>query len=353
MGPTSLKANVAEHPNRRGSPRGAGGVQSSEGKVGASTTERINAQAVASWQRARLIDAAIEVIREDGGVRLNATTIITRAGVSRKTFYELFTDTEDCLLAVLEHVLQRLEQPVRLARESQAGWLEGMRTAIGALLVGLDEDRRLAAALLLDSLPRGARITEWRARLLERLAAEVTPPSPVDQALVGSQLALVTVGGCLELLANSLLRDQPAQLVELQGVIMSMIVLPHHGRLAARGELARGAPEWSTVPGTGEGAAAARSALHELQTRLTYRTVRVLDAIAAEPGASNRQISDAAGVSDQGQISKLLKRLLRIGLIENQGKGQAGGASNCWRLTATGASIQRAAGGARMLPLRR
>ncbi|HEX4435841.1 MAG TPA: TetR family transcriptional regulator [Solirubrobacteraceae bacterium] len=347
--PASLKANVAEHPDRRASPRGSAHVR----VKAAGGAERRSAREVAGWQHARLIDAAIEVIREGGGARFNATMVITRAGVSRKTFYELFTDTEDCLLAVLEHALHRLEGPVRLARETQDGWLEGLRAAVGALLAGLDEDRRLAAALLLDSLPRGPRIIEWRARLLERLAGEIAPPTPVDGALASPRLALATVGGCYELLANCALRGEPAQLTELQGVIMSMIVLPHDGRLAAREELARSTPELAIVPGAGEGAAAARSALHDLQTRLTYRTVRVLDAIAANPGSNNRQIAEAADISDQGQISKLLKRLLRIGLIENQRAGQAGGAPNRWRLTTKGASIQRAAGGARMLPLRR
>lgn len=348
MGRASLKANMVEHPDRRAPRRAGARVRS-----GQAEGRRGNAREVAGWQRARLIDAAIEVIREDGGSRFNATTIITRAGVSRKTFYELFADTEDCLLAVLEHVLHRLDRPVRAARESQEGWLEGLRAAVGALLTGLDEDRRLAAVLLLDRLPRGSRIVEWRATLLESLAAEIVPPDSADGACAGLPFALATVGGSIELLANRLLRGERAQLVELHGAIMSLIVLPHFGRGAARDELARGNPESPVVPGAGEGAAGARSALHDLQTRLTYRTVRVLDAIATEPGASNRRIAVVAGISDQGQISKLLKRLQRIGLIENHRVGPIGGAPNCWRLTASGASIQRAAGGARMLPLRR
>jgi len=59
--------------------------------------------------------------------------------------------------------------------------------------------------------------------------------------------------------------------------------------------------------------------------RLTDRTVRVLAAIAAiaaQPGLSNRQISQRAGITDQGQISKLLSRLAGLQLIENTGEGQ-------------------------------
>ena len=55
--------------------------------------------------------------------------------------------------------------------------------------------------------------------------------------------------------------------------------------------------------------------------RLTDRTCLVLTAVAElgtrDFAPSNRQISQAAGVRDQGQISKLLARLERQGLLRN------------------------------------
>jgi DNA-binding MarR family transcriptional regulator len=73
--------------------------------------------------------------------------------------------------------------------------------------------------------------------------------------------------------------------------------------------------------------------------RATYRTVRVLRAIGSSPGSSNRAVADAAGLRDEGQTSKLLKRLRRRGLIENVGGGQACGAPNAWLLTARGRRV--------------
>jgi len=75
--------------------------------------------------------------------------------------------------------------------------------------------------------------------------------------------------------------------------------------------------------------------------RLTYRTMRVLSAIAAEPGLSNARVSERAGVTDQGQISKLLSRLAGLQLIENTGQGQRNGAVNAWQLTDRGEAIER------------
>ena len=57
--------------------------------------------------------------------------------------------------------------------------------------------------------------------------------------------------------------------------------------------------------------------LEEVPMRLTYRTARVLECIGEQPLASNRLIADRAGIADPGQISKLLRRLERPGLVVN------------------------------------
>ena len=72
---------------------------------------------------------------------------------------------------------------------------------------------------------------------------------------------------------------------------------------------------------------------------MTYRTARVLATIASHPGISNRMVAAEAGINDQGQISKLLTRLKRLGLTENTGDGRSKGESNAWRLTELGAQV--------------
>jgi DNA-binding MarR family transcriptional regulator len=73
--------------------------------------------------------------------------------------------------------------------------------------------------------------------------------------------------------------------------------------------------------------------------RLTYRTARVLEVAATHPGASNRLVGERAGIYDQGQVSKLLARLGRLGLLENTGEGQARGSANAWWLTPKGVRV--------------
>ena len=75
--------------------------------------------------------------------------------------------------------------------------------------------------------------------------------------------------------------------------------------------------------------------------RLTYRTARVLEGIAEHPGSSNRQAGERAGISDPGQVSKLLARLERLGLLANHGSGHVKGEPNAWTLTAKGEMVAR------------
>ena len=70
----------------------------------------------------------------------------------------------------------------------------------------------------------------------------------------------------------------------------------------------------------------------------------VLMAVAAHPGSSNRMVADEAGISDQGQISKLLRRLEGLDLIEIAGEAPAKGGPNAWTLTERGQSVVHAIG---------
>jgi DNA-binding MarR family transcriptional regulator len=79
--------------------------------------------------------------------------------------------------------------------------------------------------------------------------------------------------------------------------------------------------------------------------RLTYRTVRVLAAVAQTPAASNREIAAGSGISDPAQISKLLARLAGLDLIENVNPRRVPRGTNAWRLTARGVRLQRATHG--------
>jgi len=61
----------------------------------------IDRDEIRAHQRARLIEATIECVAERGYPTTTVGHIVARARVSRETFYELYSDKEDCYVASL------------------------------------------------------------------------------------------------------------------------------------------------------------------------------------------------------------------------------------------------------------
>jgi len=298
---------------------------------------------VTEIQRSRMLAAAVEAVEEVGYARMTVAQVISRARVSRKTFYDVFADREDCFLAAFELAVSRATILAREAYESESSWRNGIRAALASLLVFMDEEPGLAKLCVVEALGAGEAVLERRAQLLDELA-EV-----IDQGRFATNAtreppgvtAEGVVGGVFAVLHTRLLEGGDEPLTDLLGALMSMIVLPYLGAKAASRELSR--PQLEVSPNRrARDREGSRDPLEGLNMRLTYRTVRVLMVIAEHPGASNREIAEGSGIVDQGQISKLMNRLARLKLVENLGAGQERGAANAWRLTARGIQVERA-----------
>jgi AcrR family transcriptional regulator len=289
-------------------------------------------------QRARLLAAMVGVVAEHGLADASVARVVARAGVSRRTFYELFDDREQCFLAALDETVARACGYVLGAYDPGASWVERIRMALTALLQFLEAERDAGLLLIVASLGAGAAAFERRRRVLERVIAAVDRDR--DEGRSGSELPPLTaegvVGGALSVVHARLLEPNPGRLTELAGPLTSMIVLPYLGPAAARREFERPAqmPLANAYRPGGD-------PLRDTGMRLTYRTVRVLMSVAAHSESSNREIGEAAGIADQGQISKLLGRLERLGLVENRGLAPGQGASNAWVLTAKGLRVEQ------------
>jgi AcrR family transcriptional regulator len=302
----------------------------------------ISRDRVGEIQRVRMLSAAIEAIKENGYAQLTVAQVIARAKVSRKTFYDLFEDREDCFLAVFEATLRRLGARVVEAYEQERSWRDGVRAGLAELLSFIDEDRELARLCVVDALGGGSRVLEQRARVLGvlheviDLGRQAGGPRPDPPEVTAEGVS----GAVLAVLHTRLLERSTEPYIELHGALMSMIVLPFLGARVADSEQGRPAPR---VRGRAlDERALAADPMAGLDMRLTYRTVRVLTAIRERPRASNRGVADAAGIADQGQISKLLSRLESLGLIENVDHLQSKGAPNEWCLTERGERVERA-----------
>jgi AcrR family transcriptional regulator len=310
---------------------------------------------VTEIQRSRMLAATVEAVEEVGYARLTVAQVIGRAKVSRKTFYDVFLDREDCFLAAFNEAVARMEAIATEAYEGESSWREGMRAGLVALLAFLNAEPGLARLCVVEALGAGPRVLDRRAEVLEGLREVVdrgraadggkpTRTSTGRRSRAAREPAEITaegvVGAVFAVLHTRLLAGGRRPLTDLVGPLMSMIVLPYLGARVASNELTKPAPKF---PRPGRGSQALRKdPLEGLDMRLTYRTVRVLSVIGEHPGASNREVAEGSGIADQGQISKLLARLERLELIENLGAGQLKGASNAWRLTERGGQVERA-----------
>jgi DNA-binding MarR family transcriptional regulator len=66
--------------------------------------------------------------------------------------------------------------------------------------------------------------------------------------------------------------------------------------------------------------------------------------IAANPGATNREVALAAGIASDSQVSRVLSRLHQLGLAVNRPPEDRAGVANAWHLTAAGRRAAREAG---------
>jgi AcrR family transcriptional regulator len=306
---------------------------------------------VSELQRTRLLDATFAVVGEQGYRRMTVRRVCGRAGVSNKTFYDLFSDREDCFLAAFDQAIVELTAAVAPAYEGERGWAVRIRAGLGALLAFLECEPELRSLVFVEALGAGPRVLRRRARVLEKLAAAIDEGRAGVK--VGRELPALTaegiVGAAFGVIYARLLQDQPGSLTALLNPLMATIVLPYRGHGVAARELERPprAPMIGSSPRVRGGASArpGGARLANLDFRLTVRTQMALAAVSELGGRglapSNREVSDAAEISDQGQISKLLARLEGLGLLANAG-GQTQGIPNAWRLTADGERVVRA-----------
>jgi AcrR family transcriptional regulator len=124
---------------------------------------------VASSQRERVLAAMRELVATHGYRDVSVATVLRHAGVSRKTFYELYSGKEECFVAVYEGEMERLLVPVMQAFEGSEPWVDRLRTALGVLLGALAGDPSAARICFVEVLAAGPLALERRAHALAAL----------------------------------------------------------------------------------------------------------------------------------------------------------------------------------------
>lgn len=85
-------------------------------------------------QRERLLAAVVRVMVEKGYESTTVGDILGEAGVGRESFYELFDDKLDCMLAAHKILIEDLEEKVREVYTGPGSWVERIKQALATAL---------------------------------------------------------------------------------------------------------------------------------------------------------------------------------------------------------------------------
>jgi AcrR family transcriptional regulator len=164
-------------------------------------------------QRARLLQAATEVVAEQGYVKTTVADILKRAGVSRATFYQLFRDREDCFHAayranadfIAAVMTLELEQ-VRASGEEAP--LARLDRVLGVYLSALRTAPAIARVFLVEVYAAGPAAIEQRRDSLEQFVDIVSETHRGETGVLGTRAsqrfaAQAFVGAVSSLVTNA------------------------------------------------------------------------------------------------------------------------------------------------------
>jgi AcrR family transcriptional regulator len=169
---------------------------------------RLTRAQVSASQHDRLHRAMIEAVAEKGYARTAVSDVLTRARVSRATFYEHFADKEDCFLSAYDAAVQGLLDRIRMIAAEATATDGGLRVGdlIDAYIATIAADHRVARTFLIEVYAVGPKAIERRHAVLERFVDLLSgllagtpgwPAHPVEhrlrcEAFVGALSSMVT-----------------------------------------------------------------------------------------------------------------------------------------------------------------
>jgi AcrR family transcriptional regulator len=152
-------------------------------------------------QRKRLIAATAMVVAERGYAEATVADLTAAAGISRATFYVLFSDKEECFLYGYKKLSEAHLKAVNRELSSATSLPEALRAGIAAYLRRIDVDHRYSRAFLCEAEAATARsrelFYETQGRLLESLREwleKVRKAHPGVEARNTDDLSLVVSG---------------------------------------------------------------------------------------------------------------------------------------------------------------
>lgn len=186
-------------------------------------------------QRERLLAAVVKVTAAKGYESTTVGDILGEAGVGRESFYELFDDKLDCMLAAHKLLIDDLEERVRAVYIAEDPWPARMRRAIAATLEWFAADTDATRFTLVELSTVGPAFrTRFQAEyaraiaLLEEGRGEDAPEPALPQAYS------LAVGTILARIYEEVVLGRTAELPRLLPDLTYELLVPFVGEEQAR-----------------------------------------------------------------------------------------------------------------------
>jgi AcrR family transcriptional regulator len=297
-------------------------------------------------QRQRIARAMAATVSEQGFAAATVSAVCTRANVSRRTFYTTFEGREDCLLDVIDEGYRRTRPLIASAFDRADTWQAGVRAALAALLALFDDEPLLARAWFVETVAAGSWALERRERHVAKLTSMIVERwshgEPDQFISFSASLVMASVIGIIQ---THLLRNREQPLICLLEPLMGTITALYLDAPAAAAEARRASALTAEIlAGRRVERRTHRPAEFEIPRIVrdprAHRARACLCHLLTHSGSSNREVARAVGIARDTQISTLLARLHRAGLLVKH--RAAPGGANAWSLSPYGVEIARA-----------
>ncbi|MGN6216776.1 MAG: TetR/AcrR family transcriptional regulator [Solirubrobacterales bacterium] len=186
-------------------------------------------------QRERLLAAVVRVTAAKGYDQTTVADILGEAGVGRESFYELFDDKLDCMLAAHKILLDNLEEKVREAYVGDEPWPQRVKKGLAVALKWFASDPDAARFTLVELSTVGPAFRPIFKAEYARFVAlfdEGLDDSAPDPAL--ARATGLAVGATMARIYEEVVIDRAAELLRLLPDLTYEMLVPFLGEEQAR-----------------------------------------------------------------------------------------------------------------------
>ena len=191
----------------------------------------LSREQVSGQQRDRILAATVDVVAERGYPETRVVDIITVAGVSRKTFYELYEDKEECFLAAFDVAAGALLKVADDGYQAhpEASWAERIREGLANFLQIIADRPTAAKVCIVEVLAAGPKAIARRDAVMRRFTHYIEQGRGDTSVELPGMTSQALVGGIYELLYSEILHGATAHLPARLPDVMYWITHPFLG----------------------------------------------------------------------------------------------------------------------------